>query len=191
MHTRTRRLLEAHIILWNNRQKLSPHCFALLWHIVRFPALSRRSSWLLLSWRPGTWALPCSTARRPSWRQSEPSSTPRCSTSSTSRTTRSLPSTYPSSCPCVCLFCSPCSKSCLSSGRGAERNRPRRTESKRNMKGWLFGCRAEQRVFPVCLLIVCFYSCGFNSWLLSLWHWIGIFHLCNYFIFELLFLSYL
>lgn len=108
--------------------------FNLIFNILRYPVLSRHFSWLLLSWRLGTSALPCSTAKKPSRRQSEPSLTPRCSTSSTSLTIRSLPSTYRSSCPCVCLFCCHCSKSCLSLGRGAERNKPRRTESRKNMK---------------------------------------------------------
>lgn len=105
----------------------------LIFDILRYLALLRLFSWLLLSWRLGTLALPCSTAKTPSWRQSEPSLTPHSSTSSTSLTIRSLPSTYRSSCPCVCLFCCHFSKSCQSSSRGAERNKPRRTESRRSI----------------------------------------------------------
>lgn len=129
--------------------------------LLRYPALSRHFSWLLLSWRLGTSALPCSTAKKPSQRQSEPSLTPRCSTSSTSLTIRSLPSTYHSSCPCVCLFCCHCSKFCLSSSRDAERNKPRRTESRRNMKQWILYLGAKVRVKKECVLCVC-KLCPFN-----------------------------
>lgn len=94
----------------------------------RCPALSRRCSWLLQSWRPGTWALLCSTVKRPFWHRRERSLTHRCSTSCTFLTIRSLRSTYPCSCPCVCLFCCHCSKSCLRPDRDAKKSKLRRTK---------------------------------------------------------------
>ena len=95
----------------------------------RCRVLSRPCSWLWLSWRWGTLASPCSTARRPSWHRREPSSTPPSSTSSIFQMTRSLPSTSPYSCPCVSPSCCPCSRSPLRSDRGARTNRRRKTET--------------------------------------------------------------
>lgn len=92
---------------------------------------SRHCSLPWPSWRPGTSALPCSTVKRPSWRQREHSLTLHSSTFCTFPMTRSLPSTYHSSCPCACLFCCHCSKSCLRLDGDAEKSKPRRTENKK------------------------------------------------------------
>lgn len=98
---------------------------------LRCPVPSRLCSWRWPSWRLGTSALPYSTAKRPSWHQRERSLTLHSSTSCTFPTTRSLPSTYRSSCPCACLFCYRCSKSCLRPDRDAEKSKPRWTERKK------------------------------------------------------------
>lgn len=86
------------------------------------------SSWLRVSWRRGTWAWPCSTVRKLSSIQNEPSSTPPSSTSSISLTIRSLPSTSLSSCPCVSPSCSHCSRWPPRHARGDGRDRTRRSE---------------------------------------------------------------
>lgn len=106
-------------------------CFMLLGSSsFRCPVPSHHCSWPWLSWRPGTLALPCSTVKRPSQHQKEHSLTLHSSISCTFLMTRSLLSTYRSSCPCVCPFCCHCSKSCLRFVRDAEKSKPRRTEDK-------------------------------------------------------------
>lgn len=109
--------------------------------------LSRLCSWLWLSWRPGTSALLCSTVKRPSWLQREPSLTRHSSTSSTFPMTRSSLSTYHSSCPCVCLSCCHCSKLCLRLDRDAKKSKPRRTECDEQKT------RYEQTVLSVALML--------------------------------------
>lgn len=80
----------------------------LLFLSLRCPVLLHLYNWLWLSWRLGILASLCSTVKRPSWHRRERFLTLLSSTFSTFPMTKSLLSTYHSSCQCVYLFCCHC-----------------------------------------------------------------------------------